>query len=243
MIQGGGYIALEFAGIFAGFGSDVTVIYRGDNILRGFDEDVRSAFAQRDGKGRHHHPDRLHGRQGRPARRRIHLASVQRIEHRLRQGDVRDRPAPQRRRSRAGESRRRHQSATTAASRSIIIRKTSVPNIYAIGDVTHRINLTPVAIREGHAFADTRVRQPPGSGRPRRHSDRGVLAARSRHRRIDGNAGARAFQSRRHLQGDVPADQGDDVRPRHPRPDEDRGRRQHAIASSAATSSAMPPPR
>src|SRR6476469_6221383 len=42
VIQGGGYIALEFAGIFAGFGSDVTVIYRGDNILRGFDEDVRA---------------------------------------------------------------------------------------------------------------------------------------------------------------------------------------------------------
>src|SRR3569833_382522 len=42
VIQGGGYIALEFAGIFAGFGSDVTVIYRGDNVLRGFDEDVRT---------------------------------------------------------------------------------------------------------------------------------------------------------------------------------------------------------
>src|SRR6516165_2818106 len=42
LIQGGGYIALEFACIFAGYGSDVTVVYRGDNILRGFDEDVRS---------------------------------------------------------------------------------------------------------------------------------------------------------------------------------------------------------
>src|SRR3954454_11966234 len=42
VIQGGGYIALEFAGIFKGYGADVTVIYRGDNILRGFDEDVRS---------------------------------------------------------------------------------------------------------------------------------------------------------------------------------------------------------
>src|SRR6516225_9401898 len=42
VIQGGGYIALEFAGIFAGYGSDVTVIYRGDNILRGFDDDVRA---------------------------------------------------------------------------------------------------------------------------------------------------------------------------------------------------------
>src|SRR3978361_2345979 len=42
VIQGGGYIALEFACIFAGFGSDVTLVYRGDNVLRGFDEDVRT---------------------------------------------------------------------------------------------------------------------------------------------------------------------------------------------------------
>src|SRR5258705_538899 len=42
VIQGGGYIALEFACIFAGFGSDVTLIYRGENILRGFDDDVRA---------------------------------------------------------------------------------------------------------------------------------------------------------------------------------------------------------
>jgi glutathione reductase (NADPH) len=45
LIQGGGYIALEFACIFAGIGSDVTVVYRGDNILRGFDNDVRCTFA------------------------------------------------------------------------------------------------------------------------------------------------------------------------------------------------------
>src|SRR5579875_3194507 len=42
LIQGGGYIAMEFASIFAGLGSAVTVVYRGDNILRGFDEDVRA---------------------------------------------------------------------------------------------------------------------------------------------------------------------------------------------------------
>ena len=41
LIQGGGYIAVEFAGIFAGLGSDVTLVYRGENILRGFDDDVR----------------------------------------------------------------------------------------------------------------------------------------------------------------------------------------------------------
>ena len=42
LIQGGGYIAVEFAGIFHGLGSEVTVVYRGDNILRGFDDDVRT---------------------------------------------------------------------------------------------------------------------------------------------------------------------------------------------------------
>ena len=42
VVQGGGYIALEFAGIFAGLGSHVTVIYRGENILRGFDDEVRA---------------------------------------------------------------------------------------------------------------------------------------------------------------------------------------------------------
>ena len=41
LIQGGGYIAVEFAGIFDGLGSEVTLVYRGDNILRGFDDDVR----------------------------------------------------------------------------------------------------------------------------------------------------------------------------------------------------------
>src|SRR5580658_3978963 len=41
VIQGGGYIAVEFAGIFAGLGSHVTLVYRGENILRGFDDDVR----------------------------------------------------------------------------------------------------------------------------------------------------------------------------------------------------------
>ena len=41
LIQGGGYIAVEFAGIFRGLGSEVTLVYRGDNILRGFDDDIR----------------------------------------------------------------------------------------------------------------------------------------------------------------------------------------------------------
>ena len=60
--------------------------------------------------------------------------------------------------------------------------QTSVPNIYAIGDVTHRVNLTPVAIREGHAFADTVFGKQADPGRSREHSDRGVFPARSRRR-------------------------------------------------------------
>ncbi len=45
-VYGGGYIAVEFAGIFAGLGSEVTLIYRGDKILRGFDEDLRDALSE-----------------------------------------------------------------------------------------------------------------------------------------------------------------------------------------------------
>ena len=50
VIVGGGYIALEFAGIFAGFGSRVTLLYRGEQILRGFDEDIRNHLAGEIGK-------------------------------------------------------------------------------------------------------------------------------------------------------------------------------------------------
>ena len=110
VIQGGGYIALEFAGIFAGFGSDVTVIYRGDNILRGFDEDVRKHVrAEMEKQGITILTGCTIDKVDQP-RQRIHHASVERIEHRLREGDVRDRPASQRRQSRAREGRRRHQS-------------------------------------------------------------------------------------------------------------------------------------
>ena len=47
LIQGGGYIAVEFACIFAGLGSEVTLVYRGENILRGFDDDVRAHLRPR----------------------------------------------------------------------------------------------------------------------------------------------------------------------------------------------------
>ena len=56
--------------------------------------------------------------------------------------------------------------------------RTTAANIYAVGDVTNRINLTPVAIREGHAFADTRIRRQADGRRSRQRADRGVFRAR-----------------------------------------------------------------
>ena len=154
VIQGGGYIALEFAGIFAGFGSDVTVIYRGDNILRGFDEDVR-----------------LHVRKEMEMQGITILTgcTVNKVDRenkvfvtRLSNGSSiaadkvmfaigRHPNVDGLGLDKAGVALNPHNGGIAVDSFS----RTSVPNIYAIGDVTHRVNLTPVAIREGHAFADT----------------------------------------------------------------------------------------
>jgi glutathione reductase (NADPH) len=154
VIQGGGYIALEFACIFAGFGSDVTVVYRGDNILRGFDEDVRS------------HVRKEMEMQGITI---LTGCTVDRVE---RQNNVfsahlsngssiaADKVmfAIGRHPNVGGLGLDKAGVAVSANNGGIVVdhfSRTSVPNIYAVGDVTNRINLTPVAIREGHAFADT----------------------------------------------------------------------------------------
>jgi glutathione reductase (NADPH) len=82
----------------------------------------------------------------------VHVAPVEWLQHRVRQGDVRHRPSPRRRKSRAGEA-----GVAINPDNGIVVNEasqSSVPHI-AVGDVTHRFNLTPVAIREGHAFADT----------------------------------------------------------------------------------------
>jgi len=153
VIQGGGYIAVEFAGIFAGLGSHVTLIYRGENILRGFDDEVRSHlraamethgvrvvtgrtitaiektgghFSAKISDGNHIPADQVMFATGRvPNVSKLGLKEIG--VHIAKSGGI----------------------AVDEYSR------TSVANIYAVGDVTNRINLTPVAIREGHAFADT----------------------------------------------------------------------------------------
>src|SRR6201986_3214192 len=154
LVQGGGYIALEFACIFANFGSDVTVVYRGDNILRGFDEDVRAhvrAEMEKEGitiltgctvksveKHGKDYPSHLSNGSS--------VASDQVMFAIGRHPNVANLGL-----DKAGVAINPKNGGVAVDGWS----KSSVPNIYAIGDVTHRINLTPVAIREGHAFADT----------------------------------------------------------------------------------------
>jgi len=154
VIQGGGYIALEFACIFANFGSDVTVIYRGDNILRGFDEDVRAHVRgemEKEGitilTGCTVNAVDRHG-----ADFTTHLSNGSSIASDQVMFAIGRHPNV------ANLGLEKAGIAINPANGGIAVdhfSKTSVDNIYAVGDVTHRINLTPVAIREGHAFADT----------------------------------------------------------------------------------------
>jgi glutathione reductase (NADPH) len=154
VIQGGGYIALEFAGIFRGYGSDVTVIYRGDNILRGFDEDVRKHVRTEMEKqgitiitGCTVDKVTKHGQEF-----TTHLSSGSSIASDQVMFAIGRHPAV------ANLGLETAGVAINPKNGGIAVdawSKTSVDNIYAVGDVTHRTNLTPVAIREGHAFADT----------------------------------------------------------------------------------------
>ena len=153
LIQGGGYIALEFAGIFAGLGSRVTLVYRGDKLLRGFDDDVRQ------------HVRTDMEKRGIRVLTGCKVAAIERTASHFVAGLT-------------GGTQVRADCAMFATGRSPNIAKiglkeagvkiadnggiavdeysrTSAASIYAIGDVTNRINLTPVAIREGAAFADT----------------------------------------------------------------------------------------
>ncbi|HEX3858137.1 MAG TPA: glutathione-disulfide reductase [Pseudolabrys sp.] len=153
LIQGGGYIAVEFAGIFAGLGSQVTLVYRGDNILRGFDDDVRALL------------------RGEMERRGIKIitkqtvTAVEKVDHGY---DVELSDNEQVMADLVMFATGRKPNVHGFGLDALGVKlgetggiavdeysKTTVDNIYAVGDVTNRINLTPVAIREGHAFADS----------------------------------------------------------------------------------------
>jgi glutathione reductase (NADPH) len=153
LIQGGGYIAVEFAGIFNGLGSEVTLVYRGESILRGFDDDVRNHLRAEMEK------------RGITIITKAIVEGVEKVDHGLcvmlsdHENVLVDKVmfATGRRPNVAGLGLDAAgvKLDDTGAIEVDEYSRTSVPHIYAVGDVTDRIALTPVAIREGHAFADT----------------------------------------------------------------------------------------
>lgn len=161
VINGGGYIAVEFAGIFAGLGSEVTLLYRGEKILRGFDEDLRDALTEA------YEKRGIRVLTGRVISRIEKTAAG--LKGHLDDGLVLEADQIMYAIGRAPNTAglgldkvgvKRGWNGHVVVDE---MSRSSVPNIFAVGDVTDRANLTPVAIREGHAFADSEYGNKPWS--------------------------------------------------------------------------------
>ena len=154
VIDGGGYIAVEFAGIFRGFGSEVVELIRREELLYGFDDDLRVALAQEmRGRG-----IEIHAR-----------TQVARIEKAPREGysvftTIGQEISADLVMYATGRGPNTKGlgldeiGVKTDEKGAVLIdewSRSSVPNVYAVGDVTDRLNLTPVAIAEGRALAET----------------------------------------------------------------------------------------
>jgi len=153
VIQGGGYIAVEFASIFAGLGSKVTLVYRGENILRGFDDDVREHLrSEMRGRGitvNCGHTVTAIDKSGDEFVTQLSDNSTIIADNVM--FAIGRRPNVMR----LGIERLNVKIQEHGGIEVDEYSRTTAPNVYAVGDVTNRVNLTPVAIREGHAFADT----------------------------------------------------------------------------------------
>jgi len=159
LIAGGGYIAVEFAGIFAGLGVETTLIYRGPNILRGFDDDVRAHLAgEIEKRGikvilgcQHTSLEKTatgivnHLGNGMSLETDVVMFATGRVPHVV---DL-------------GLETAGVELTDKGAIKVDTLSKTTADNIWAIGDVTDRMNLTPVAIREAVAFHETVYRNNP----------------------------------------------------------------------------------
>jgi len=171
LVVGGGFIACEFASIFNGMGSKVIQAYRGEQILRGFDDDVRHTLAAEMQK------------KGIEIRLNINVTELTRQDNGLIKAKLDD----------GGEIK--VETVMFATGRVPNVRglglleagvhampggmipvdeysRTNLENVFAVGDVTNRVNLTPVALMEGHAFADTEF-----GGKPRPVNHRFVPSA------------------------------------------------------------------
>ena len=159
LVVGGGYIAVEFAGIFNGLGVETTLLYRGANILRGFDDDVRAHLA------------------GELERRGVKVilgCEHERLEKtptgivsQLTSGHSSEQDVVLFATGRAPNTKGLGLDKVGVAlngNGAVVVdqfSRTNVENIWAVGDVTDRINLTPVAIREAMAFFETAILERP----------------------------------------------------------------------------------
>lgn len=153
LIIGGGYVAVEFASLFARLGSKVTLVMRAPKPLRGFDEDLRDGVAAALTRAgvellTGHMPASLE-RRGERYRATLSGEVTRDVDVTL--------LATGRVPTTAGLGLENAGVDMTRHGAVVVDRwsTTNVPTIFAVGDVTDRVNLTPVAIREGHAFADT----------------------------------------------------------------------------------------
>ncbi len=165
IVVGGGFIACEFAGIFNGLGSEVVQAYRGDQILRSFDQDVRDTLAGEMEK------------KGIEIRLKTNITELTRhadgqITARFEDGSELQADTVMYATGRVPNVRSLglHAAGVHALPGGTIpvdeYSRTNLPNIFAVGDVTNRVNLTPVALMEGHAFADSEFG---GNPRPVNH--------------------------------------------------------------------------
>jgi glutathione reductase (NADPH) len=154
VIAGGGYIANEFAGIFHQFGAHVTVVNRSDTILRGYDEQIVDRLVK------------ISLAKGIDFRFNAGFEAIERQDDgsllcRMRGCDEihADQVLFAIGREPNTQGLGLEEVGVTLGERGAIVvddqYRTNVPSIFALGDVINRIQLTPVAIREGHAFADT----------------------------------------------------------------------------------------
>jgi glutathione reductase (NADPH) len=154
VVIGGGFIALEFASIMDGLGTEVTLMYRGDLFLRGFDQDVRE-----------HLRDEMVQNTGIDVQFNTNPVEIIKNDDGsftvvTEGGDKVECDAVMMATGRKGKTDKLNlESAGVHVKNSFIpvdeYSRTNIPNVYAVGDITDRIALTPVALMEGHRLADT----------------------------------------------------------------------------------------
>lgn len=153
IVVGGGYIAVEFAGIFNGLGAKTSLVYRGETILRGFDDEVR------------HHLGEEMTKKGVTIKTNSDITSIvakgDGYEVTFQDGSQQTTGLVMYATGRVPLTQDLGLEAAgvaTGKKQEILVdarSKTNIDSIYAVGDVTERAQLTPVAIREGAAFAET----------------------------------------------------------------------------------------